>query len=240
MKTTCVIICIYFAIHSVALGQHGNHVKIVGQMKDVMWNGQLNGKIFLDTIADKTNLYGIGPVEYLTGEILIIDGRCYRSTVETETSMRMEETYDIHAAFFGYAQIKEWHKQVLPDSIQTLHQLEAYINKITSTSSRPFIFKITGKIDQAMIHVVNLPGGTKVKSPTDAHKGKVNYEINNEWVEMVGFFSTSHQAIFTHHDTYLHIHLITADRMKMGHLDELNMSKDPAFLYLPVEKNYLD
>ena len=52
-----------------------NTVKVVGQMKDVMWKGQLYGNINLDTIANKTNLYGLGPVEYLAGEILIIDGK---------------------------------------------------------------------------------------------------------------------------------------------------------------------
>ena len=45
-----------------------NTVKIIGQMKDVMWKGQLYGNISLDTIANKANLYGLGPVEYLAGE----------------------------------------------------------------------------------------------------------------------------------------------------------------------------
>ena len=43
-------------------------------MKNVMWKGELHGNLKLDTISNKTNLYGLGPVEYLAGEILIIDG----------------------------------------------------------------------------------------------------------------------------------------------------------------------
>ena len=61
--------------------QTSNEVKIVGQMKNVMWKGQLYGNINLDTIANKSNLYGLGPVEYLSGEILIIDGKSYKSMV---------------------------------------------------------------------------------------------------------------------------------------------------------------
>lgn len=53
-------------------------VKIVGAMKDVMWNGQLWPKISLDTIVNTKGLYGLGPVEYLAGELLIIDGKSYR------------------------------------------------------------------------------------------------------------------------------------------------------------------
>src|SRR5690554_8153925 len=106
--------------------QATNSINIVGQMKDVMWQGKLYGNINLDTIANKTNLYGLGPVEYLAGEILIIDGKSYKSTVTSDTTMKVEETYDIKAPFFGYANISKWTEQSLPDSIQTIQQLETY------------------------------------------------------------------------------------------------------------------
>lgn len=85
--------------------QTTNDVIIVGEMKNVMWKGQLYGNIHLDTITNKTNLYGLGPVEYLAGEILIIDGKSYKSTVTSDTTMKVEETYEIKAPFFGYANI---------------------------------------------------------------------------------------------------------------------------------------
>lgn len=82
-----------------------NAVKIVGEMKNVMWKGELYGNINLDTITNKTNLYGLGPVEYLAGEILVINGKSYKSTVVSETTMKVEETHEIKAPFFGYANI---------------------------------------------------------------------------------------------------------------------------------------
>lgn len=39
-----------------------HEVKIVGQMKNVMRKGQLHANINLDTIADKSHLYGLGPL----------------------------------------------------------------------------------------------------------------------------------------------------------------------------------
>ena len=86
--------------------------------------GQLYGNINLDTIGNKINLYGLGPVEYLAGEILIIDGKSYKSTVVTDTTMKVEETYNIKAPFFGYANVAKWTEQTLPDSILTIQQLE--------------------------------------------------------------------------------------------------------------------
>ena len=215
--------------------QTTTEVKIVGEMKNVMWKGQLYGNIKLDTIANKTNLYGLGPVEYLAGEILIIDGKSYKSTVISDTTMKVEETYDIKAPFFGYSNISKWTEQTLPDSIQTIQQLEIYLDKVTKNSPRPFMFKLAGTVEQATIHIVNLPKGSKVSSPDEAHKGQINYELQNEQADIIGFFSTEHKAIFTHHDTYLHMHLMTNDRKKMGHLDEVLFKKRTMKLYLPTE-----
>ena len=82
-----------------------------------------------------------------------------------------------------------------------------------------------------MIHVQNLPEGTKVSSPEEAHQGQTNFTLKNEQVEIVGFFSTEHQGIFTHHDSYLHMHLLTTDESKMGHLDQVESTEMK--LYLP-------
>ena len=210
-------------------------VMIVGEMRNVMHKGQLYGNINLDTIANKTNLYGLGPVEYLSGEILIIDGKAYKSTVISDSTMKVEETYEIKAPFFGYANISKWAEQTLPDSIQTIQQLEQYLDKVTKSSPRPFMFKLSGTVEQATIHIVNLPQGSKVSSPDEAHKGQVNYKLENEQSDIIGFFSTEHKAIFTHHDTFLHMHLITTDRKKMGHLDEVLFKKGTMKLYLPTE-----
>lgn len=212
-----------------------NEVKVVGEMKNVMWKGQLYGNIKLDTISNKTNLFGLGPVEYLAGEILIIDGKSYKSTVVSDTTMKVKETYEIKAPFFGYANISKWTEQTLPDSIQSIQQLEQYLDNLTKSSLRPFMFKLTGTVEKATIHIVNLPKGSKVSSPDEAHKGQKNYELKNEESEIIGFFSTEHKAIFTHHDTYLHMHLMTTDRQKMGHLDEVLLKKGTIKLYLPTE-----
>lgn len=212
-----------------------NEVKIIGQMKDVMWKGQLHGTIQLDTIATKKHLFGLGPVAHLSGEIIIVDGKAYKSTVLTDSTMTVEATYAVEAPFFGYAHIPKWNKANLPDSVQTMQQLEVYLDKITKNSPRPFMFKLFGTVETAKIHIVNLPKGAKVSSPDEAHQGLVHYSVNNESSEIIGFFSTEHQTIFTHHDTYLHMHLLTADKQKMGHLDDVVFKKGAMELYLPKE-----
>jgi acetolactate decarboxylase len=227
-----VAVSILCACSSPALKPH-TEVTIVGQMKNVMWKGELFGNIHLDTISNKKNLYGLGPLEYLSGEVLIMDGKSYQSKVVSDTSMLVEETFDIKAPFFGYATISDWNKTILHDSIQTIAQLETYIDQISATSKRPFLFKLSAEVETAHIHVVNLPKGTKVSNPDEAHQGQVNYEVKHTPVDILGFFSTEHQTIFTHHDTYLHMHLITRDKKQMGHVDDIIFTPGSITLFLP-------
>ncbi len=215
--------------------QFVNEVKIVGQMKNVMWKGELYGNIDLDTIANKEHLYGLGPVEYLAGEILIIDGKCYKSTVVHNNKMEVEETFNTKAPFFGYANISNWSEQSLPDSILTIDQLEKYLYKKSENSTSPFLFKLKGEVKKATFHIVNLPKGSKVSSPDEAHKGLMKFKLRNEKIEIIGFFSTAHKTIFTHHDTFLHMHLISSDRKKMGHIDDVFFKKGSFKICLPNE-----
>lgn len=208
-------------------------ILITGAMKDVMWNGELFGKINLDTISNKSGLYGIGPESYLTGELLINDGKSYVSKVLTDSTMIVEATYAVEAPFFVYGNVMEWTTTTLPDSVTNIKELETLIDQLTRKQKRPFTFKLSGEVTQAFIHIQNLPPGSKVSNPDEAHVGQTNYELTSEAVDIIGFFSTEHQAVFTHHDTYLHMHLITQDEKQMGHLDMVRFSPGKMKLYLP-------
>jgi acetolactate decarboxylase len=209
-------------------------VTIIGQMKEVMKKGQLQGKIQLDTLADKTHLYGLGPVAYLAGEIMVWDGRAYKSTVRSDGGILVEESFEVAAPFFGYSRIAEWQEVPLPDSVQSLAQLEQVLLHLPQRPSQPFMFKLEGRVQTATIHIVNLPKGSKVSSPEEAHRGQQNYPLQNEEADILGFFSTEHQAVFTHHDTFLHLHLLTKDRQKMGHVDAVSFSPGKVRLFLPL------
>jgi len=208
-------------------------VIVVGAMKDVMWKGELAGSIKLDTIANKDGLYGLGPVDYLQGELLIFDGRAFKGTVLTDSTMLVEESYNAEAPFFVYANETKWDEEVLPDSIVSINQLDDYLDYKSANSPDPFVYKLIGQVDTAKIHLQNLAPGSIVSSPDEAHQGQTNYELFITEVEIVGFFSKQHTGIFTHHKSNVHMHLITKDKSKMGHLDEARFSKGKIMLYLP-------
>lgn len=221
-----------FSVKATSAQSPENAVKVVGAMRNVMRKGQLFGTIALDTIANKKHLYGLGPVEFLTGELLIVDGKAYQSTVVSTKTMKVEEIFSVKAPFFVYANINTWQEQTLPDSVKSLVELEHYLEKLTENITQPFTFRIIGNIKTANIHIVNLPAGTKVNSPEDAHQGQTNYQIADKEVEIIGFFSKQHQAIFTHHDTFIHTHLITKDKSMMGHLETVSFEAKKMKVYL--------
>ncbi len=188
MKKIILVFTTLLLVSCNSKAQTNTNVKIVGEMRNIMWKGELYGNINLDTITNKEHLYGLGPVEYLSGELMIFDGRAYKASVLTPKTMKVEETFKAKAPFFGYVNIDKWKEQSLPDSIQTILQLETYLDKITKSVKRPFMFKLNGTVETAKIHVVNLPKGSKVSSPDEAHKGQTNFTLENEQVDILGFF----------------------------------------------------
>jgi acetolactate decarboxylase len=206
-------------------------VIVVGAMKNVMWKGELGGMINLDTISNRKGLYGLGPQSFLTGELLINDGKSYLSRVTSDSTMEVKKIFEVSAPFFVYANVNDWEEINLPSNIKTIQDLEKFIEGKIIGTKRPFAFKLIGKVSKAIIHIQNLPEGTKVSSPEEAHQGQINFNLKNQEAEIIGFFSTEHKGVFTHHDSYLHMHLITKDESKMGHLDKLEIGNMK--LYLP-------
>ena len=216
--------------------QQDSEVYVNGAMRNVMWKGELHGTIDLDSLQHAENLYGLGPVEFLAGEILILNGKSFVSRVLTDSTMTVNETFHVKAPFFVHAQVPQWESITLPDSVTELKSLERFVDTVMTNTKRPFAFRLTGKISEATIHIVNLPPGSTVSSPDEAHQGQVNYKLIDDDVEILGFFSRRHKGIFTHHDTNMHLHLITRDNSMMGHVDKLEFNRSTMQLWLPSQE----
>jgi acetolactate decarboxylase len=230
----CLLILVLTACTPPVTPQIYPDIRIAGAMRNVMWKGELSGIISLDTIQDRNGLYGLGPLSYLQGELLINDGQVYVSRVLSDSTMTVEENDRVSAPFFVYGNATNWREIPLPDSVRRILDLERFVDRQTREAKRPFVFKLQGTVASADIHIQNLPAGATVSSPQEAHRGQTNYTLENESVDIIGFFSTEHQGVFTHHDSYLHMHLITTDRQQMGHLDAAAFKKGKISLFLPV------
>ena len=208
-------------------------VRHVGAMREVMWEGRLGAQVSLDTLAGRKGLYAVGPLTQLAGEITVVDGTVYVSRVTSDSTVSVQREPGVGAPFLVYAEQTDWEKIALPGGVTDLESLEAFIDERSMEVPRPFVFLLRGSVDSALIHVQNLPPGTRVRSPKDGHRGQVKYPLGERGVTVVGFFSTEHQGVFTHHDSYVHLHLLTADEAAMGHVDQIAFGAGEVELWMP-------
>lgn len=208
--------------------------RIVGAMRNVMWKGELFARINLDTLSSWENLYALGPIEGLKGEFAVYNGTGYRSSI-VEGRQVVTETREIKAPFTGYGYVSEWQSVQLPDSVKTTSSLDAWLDARVEPNSEPFFFIIEAQVENAVYHVMDLPDGTVVDSPDVAHElGRKFFNFSGK-ADLMGFFGRNHKGIFTHHDTYTHIHLLAADRSALGHLDTLLISHEQHSIRLPAD-----
>ena len=201
-------------------------VKVVGEMRDVMWKGELKGKIATDSLNNKET-YGLGPMEFLKGEIVLFEGQSFVSKVVDSISHEVFRTPSAKAPFFVYTKNSKLKGIELKPANYSLKGIEEYINTSYKEYDQPLLIRIDGVFDEIKLHNVNLPEGKKVSSPDEAHQGLIQYDFKNISGSLIAFFSRNHRAIFTHHDSFFHAHFISDDRKVLGHIDEtqINFSK---------------
>lgn len=223
-------LCIATLMLGTCIAQNGPVVPS-GAMRNTLFNGQLAGLIQLDSIA-KPGTYGIGPLAYLRGEVLLFDGLVFVSEVEKELGMHVVQRTEVRAPFFVHQHVAEWTTVELPDSVVNLPSLDAFLTARYARAGEPFAFRISGVIASADVHIVDVPRGTEVNGPDDAHRHNKHYHTEGRAMDLIGFFSTKHKAVFTHHDTNIHVHAITAERDWMGHVEQVRFDPDKCQLLI--------
>ena len=194
-------------------------------MRDVMWKGDLGGKISTDSL-NHSNAYGLGPIEYLKGEVLLFEGRTFISKVIDSISHQVSQVNSIKAPFFVYSNESDLNSFSVAPSELSLKSVEEMIDTLYFDFEKPLLVRIDGVFQDVTVHSVNLPEGNSVSSPDQAHKGLTQYTYKNLSGSIIGFFSRKHKAIFTHHDSFLHAHFISDDRYIMGHVDSVLFNSD--------------
>ena len=201
-------------------------VKFSGALKNFMMKGDVSAKIDLAQFKDKKNFYALGAIENLKGEIQIFNSKPANTFVQ-DSILVIDSSYKKKAALLVYAEVSEWTSIDIPDSISSFKQLEHFIDsqaKLTQLNmSKPFPFLIDGSPKSFDWHVINWrDGDTEHTHQKHINSGLHGTKLNSS-AEMLGFYSDSHHAIFTHHTTNMHIHVKTNDGKIAGHLDGITL-----------------
>ena len=203
-------------------------VYFYGNVESIM-QGDYPPVFDMDSIAEKQNIYAIGAMDGLTGEIQIFNSIPFHSTVENDTVIVGSDP-TAQASLLIYAQVTDWKEVPLPMSVVNQEALVGFLeydesmNKISA--ERPLVFTLEGRAEQLDWHVIKGPVPDSLSHEGPHHVQSKSGTIKDVEVEILGFYSREHMGIFTHQNLPLHLHFKTADGLLAGHLDDLELGPE--------------
>ncbi len=210
-------------------------VQYSGNLRDVM-SGDIEATITLNELKSMKNLYALGAVEGLDGEVQIFNSQPFISKRESD-KIKIERNFQSNAAMLVYAQVPEWHEIEVPKAIYTLKQFEPFLTHHAEQAgidtSKPFPFMLEGNVRKLSWHIVKFNPEVEVRSMMDHMKMGLNGVTVEEKAEILGFYSKDHQGVFTHHDSNMHLHFRTENEALAGHADDLILG---AYMTLKLPK----
>ena len=211
-------------------------VEHAGALRNMMHKGDLSAKADLNLFKDTENFYALGALENLKGEILILNSEPFISSVDNE-ALEINATFDRHATLLVSATVENWDSQSITDSVSSYSELETFIEAAAKSQGinveEPFPFLLTGVTKSFDWHVINWPEGDTIHSHEKHINSGLNGQMRDQEVEILGFYSKHHHAIFTHHSTNMHLHVRANDGALAGHVDALTLGRNMT-LFLPA------
>lgn len=215
------------------MAQNTPKVFTKGAMKDMGTSYDL--KIWLDTLTDKSNLYGMGPYDRMKGEIMVVNGKPFFASAFVEGKAVVSQSWDIRSPFFVYSNVKDWEEFDLTGPINSVEEIQKKVATIAKNKgydlNEPFAFRVVGQFDKMSTHIV-----TPRNPEVEGYRKNVNSQIftlDNSTGELLGFYSEKHQGIFTGSKSFVHVHFLKGDQTFMGHLNEITTGDKTFKLYLP-------
>ncbi len=208
-------------------------IEVSGAMKNIMMKVHLSAHINMDTLS-RYNLYGLGPVNGLKGEILILNGKVYSTSKSGAQLVNGQDKVSL-ASMLVYSYVSKWRPVRISTVVNNYAELEKFIETTAKANlyntDKPFAFKIDVTPGKANFHVIDWKEST---SHTMENHKQFAYtgQVLNKKVVMLGFYSTHHQSIFTHHTSSMHIHLLNQETNTVGHLDDIQI-KGLVTIYFP-------
>lgn len=230
MKDTLLTLTILATFSCATAPDTDDHFKVdyKGALKNIMHKGDLSAQADLTDFQDTEHFYALGAVENLKGEVLILDSKPFISSVQNQ-NLSISNSFDHKATLLVYASVDKWASSSIPDNISTYEDLEQHIEQTAQykgiNTDQPFPFLINGQAKSFDWHVINWKDGDTEHSHEKHISSGLHGTLTDQEVEILGFYSNSHHAIFTHHTTNMHLHVKTTDNKTSGHLDGMTLGQ---------------
>lgn len=204
-------------------------VQVHGALRAMFHEGKTDSIVGLDSLLPDHDLYALGAMAGLSGEITVIAGRAYLAVPETADSARTEMILqtDADAALLVAATVRVW-KSLVIDRPIAFEQLDDEIGKLVvaaglSLEDRlPFLLE--GTFEDLEWHVVD---GRRLTEGGPSHQDHLAAAVraarDRTPATLLGFYSQSDQGVFTHMGSKTHLHCVLDEPLSSGHVDHVNI-----------------
>jgi len=213
-------------------------VEFAGSQKNIFATGKAERVMSLQELAGTKNLFAIGPVEGLDGEITIFNSQPYISQVRGN-DYDVHNSFDYGAIFLVWSAQAEWRDIAIPETVKGYLELQDFVKAQAQAAGfdtgKTFAFQLVGTPTEIKWHInVDRTGGQPI---TDElfKKSKAGYVMKNEPVDIIGFYSEKHPGEFiskyapavtpeSGRQNAIHIHAVSKAGKATGHIDDLTFA----------------
>lgn len=203
-----------------------SEVRFGGALRNIMHGGDLSAQVAVDSVAQKS-VYGLGAATGLQGEWVIWDGEAWRSRVENGRLLT-EKTNSGTAALLVWSRMNTSIPGDTLLSFKTEAALQAAIiafaQSVGVDTNEPFPFWLEGEAEIDW-HVIDWLATDSVHTHEKHKTAGLHGKRKLKTARIIGFYSPKHAAIYTHHSTRLHMHLLDTDQPLAAHIDGISGKK---------------
>lgn len=214
-----------------------------GNFRHMMHTGETDGTVALDTLTVPSS-WGVGATAGLRGEVVIRDGAVLVSRGDDPDARLTPPEAGEQAVILAFGTVEDWQSVAIPHDMvpdRLTHFIEMQAQSLGLDTQGGFPVRIEGSFPQLVWHVVTgeAPahgghGTGHVGGHANSKSGMNLYDEARATGEIIGVYTGADlEGIASHPGERLHLHFVSADGTRSGHVDEIKISAG-ATLMLPA------
>ena len=219
--------CVATADDSRAGDRPPEGVQVFGALRAMFHEGRTAEVVNLGSLLPNEDLYAVGALAGLRGEVTIIRGEAFLSYPDGTRSIRTEARTSTTegATLLVAGQVSDW-VPVSTDRDIGFEDLDQRIAALAASAGldpgEPFPFVVEGEVRDLRWHVID---GSRLSAGGRSHQDHMQASVRTSTAScratLVGFYSEEHQGVFTHMGSKTHVHCVVAEPLSAGHVDHV-------------------
>lgn len=197
-----------------------------GALRAMFHEGATGEVVNLGELLPNPNLYGVGALTELRGEVTIVGGVAHLSWPDGRDGVRHAavNTTDEGASLLVTAEVGAWRevtttRRILFEDLDA--EVAALATQVGLDPEGRFPFLVEGVVEDLAWHVID---GTRLPAGGGSHEDHLRASVQKVSprvrATLVGFHSKRDMGVFTHRGSHTHVHAVIAGAGS-GHVDHV-------------------